>query len=273
MTARILVIEDNPDNMELMTYLLQAYGHATLMARDGEEGLSEARREMPDLIVCDIHLPKMDGYQVIRALKSDAALRRIPIVAVTALAMVGDREKMIAAGFDSYIAKPIVPETFVAQVEEFLRPDQRSATPPSPPDEPAAAAPPVPFQPPRASVLVVDDAAVNRELLRSTLEPFGYAVIQAASVQQALELARHNAFDLVLCDLHMPDEDGWDFLRAIKAEPRLGEIPIAIVTASVWGEVDKAKAFELGACCFILRPVEISVLLREIERCVGKRAV
>lgn len=273
MTARILLIEDNPDNMELMTYLLQAYGHATLTACDGEEGLVNARREMPDLIVCDIHLPKMDGYQVIRELKSDTALRRIPIVAVTALAMVGDREKMIAAGFDGYIAKPIVPETFVGQVEEFLRPDQRSATPPSLAAEPAAVAPPVTCQPPRATVLVVDDVAVNRELLRSTLEPFGYAVIQAACMRQALELARHNAFDLILCDLHMPDEDGWDFLRAVRSEPLLGAIPIAILTASVWGEADKAKALELGASCFIMRPVEISVLLREIERCFGKRAV
>jgi CheY-like chemotaxis protein len=122
--ALILVIEDNPTSLDLMTYLLRAFGHTPLIARDGEEGLKVARRESLDLIVCDVHLPGVDGYEVAQRLKSHPALRQVPLVAVTAMAMVGDRERVLAAGFDGYIPKPIVPETFVEQVEAFLRPPQ-----------------------------------------------------------------------------------------------------------------------------------------------------
>ena len=121
MPARILIIEDNPTNLDLMTYLLQAFGHAPLTAWDGEEGLEAACREAPDLIICDVQLPKVDGYEIARWLKSHPHLCTLPLVAVTALAMVGDRDKVLAAGFDGYIAKPISPDTFVGEVEEFLQ--------------------------------------------------------------------------------------------------------------------------------------------------------
>src|SRR5271154_4661347 len=104
MVARILVVEDNPANLALMTYLLQAFGHTVLAARDGEEGLQAARREKPDLILCDVQLPKLDGHQVAYKLKSDADLCTVPLVAITAFAMVGDRDRVLASGFDGYIA-------------------------------------------------------------------------------------------------------------------------------------------------------------------------
>ena len=122
MGARILIIEDNPANLELMTYLLSTFGHTVLAAEDGSRGLEVARREHPDLIISDVQLPALDGYEVARWLKSDPDLRRTPLVAVTALAMVGDRDRVLAAGFDGYLAKPIDPETFVRQMEVFLRP-------------------------------------------------------------------------------------------------------------------------------------------------------
>ncbi len=127
MSARILIIEDNPANMELMRYLLQAFGHTALAASDGRQGLISARYEMPDLIICDIHLPKLDGFGVVRKLKDDPFTQVLPVIAVTAQAMVGDRDKLLQAGFDGYICKPIEPEYFVAQVDAFLRADLRSA--------------------------------------------------------------------------------------------------------------------------------------------------
>lgn len=118
--ARILVIEDSPENLELMSYLLRAFGHQVLAADDGAAGLAIAERERPDLVVCDIHLPELDGYTVARRLKGDPRLRAIPLLAVTALAMVGDREKVLAAGFDGYFAKPIVPRRFIEEVSSRL---------------------------------------------------------------------------------------------------------------------------------------------------------
>jgi len=117
---RILVIEDDPGSLQLISYLFTAYGYTVLSAVNGEEGIEQARREMPDLIVCDIYMPRLDGYGVAHYLKSNPSLRRIPLVAVTAIALVGDRGKVLAAGFDGYIAKPITPETFVQQVEKFM---------------------------------------------------------------------------------------------------------------------------------------------------------
>src|SRR4029453_5945513 len=116
MPARILVIEDNPANLQLMVYLLKAYGHTVLTAVNGEEGLQGVRQEAPGLIICDVQIPKTDGYGVARQLKSHPALRAIPLIAVTALAMVGDRDQVLAGGFDGYIAKPITPLTFVQEV-------------------------------------------------------------------------------------------------------------------------------------------------------------
>ena len=116
-----------------MTYLLRAFGYTPHAAADGEAGLEAARGEPFDLIVCDIQLPVMDGYEVARRLKADPALRTVPLVAVTALAMVGDRDKVLAAGFDGYIAKPIDPETFVRQIEAYLRPEKRKTAPRPPP--------------------------------------------------------------------------------------------------------------------------------------------
>jgi CheY-like chemotaxis protein len=118
--ARILVIEDNAANLELMTYLLKAFGHTTLVARDGQEGVDAAIRSEPDLILCDIAMPRLDGYEVARRLKAAVTVRHIPLIAVTASAMTGDRAKVIATGFDGYISKPITPETFVAEVESYL---------------------------------------------------------------------------------------------------------------------------------------------------------
>lgn len=130
MPARILIIEDNPTNLELMSYLLQVFGHTVLTASDGEMGVEMVHRELPDLVLCDVQLPKLDGYGVAQQLKEDTVLRPAPLIAVTALAMVGDRDRVLAAGFDGYLPKPITPETFVAEVEAFLRPQLRCTSGP-----------------------------------------------------------------------------------------------------------------------------------------------
>lgn len=126
MTARILVVEDHPPSLELVRYLLQSAGYAVSGAGDGLAGLEQARRVRPDLVVCDIQMPGMDGYALLAALRADAALAAIPVIAVTAFSMPGDRHRILEAGFEGYISKPIVPETFIAQVGAFLPPHLRA---------------------------------------------------------------------------------------------------------------------------------------------------
>jgi CheY-like chemotaxis protein len=129
MNRRILLVEDNENNRYLVTYLLQAAGYEVLPAADGPAGLAIARDAQPALILLDIQLPGMDGYAVARALRADPACARIPIVAVTSHAMVGDRESALGAGCDGYIEKPIDPDSFVARMEQHLSPADRRPDP------------------------------------------------------------------------------------------------------------------------------------------------
>lgn len=122
MKAKILYIEDNDQNFYLVNYILTAKGHEVLRARDGREGIETAARIKPCLILLDIQLPVMDGYAVAREIRTNAELKKVPIIALTSHAMVGDREKTLEAGCDGYIEKPINPDSFAKQVEKFLPP-------------------------------------------------------------------------------------------------------------------------------------------------------
>ena len=118
--ARVLIVEDNPTNMTLAVFLLQSVGHTVLSATDAEAGLTLARDEQPNLILMDIQLPGMDGLEATALLKRDAAMRAIPVIALTALAMKGDEERIRAAGCDGYIAKPMGYQEFLATVAAQL---------------------------------------------------------------------------------------------------------------------------------------------------------
>ena len=118
--ARILVVEDNPANMTLAVFLLQSAGHSVLSATNAEAGLTMARAEQPELILMDIQLPGMDGLQATGLLKADENTRAIPVIALTALAMKGDEERIRAAGCDGYIAKPMRYKEFLHAIATHL---------------------------------------------------------------------------------------------------------------------------------------------------------
>lgn len=119
----ILVVEDNDMNMQLVEFLLEEGGYHIVKATSGEEALAITRNGeggAPDLILMDIHLPGMDGLSVVRAIKSDERTSRIPILALTAHAMRGDKDRFLEAGCDGYISKPIDVKTFIASIERYL---------------------------------------------------------------------------------------------------------------------------------------------------------
>lgn len=118
--AKVLVVEDNAANMTLATFLLQSTGHTVISATDAEAGLTLARVEQPDLILMDIQLPGMDGLEATAQLKRDEATRAIPVIALTALVMKGDEERIRAAGCDGYIAKPMHYREFLATIAAQL---------------------------------------------------------------------------------------------------------------------------------------------------------
>ena len=118
--GKVLIVEDNPANMKLAIFLLQSAGHSVITAIDAEAGLILAKEERPNLILMDIQLPGMDGLQAIAILKKDDATSAIPVIALTALAMKGDEERIRAAGCDGYIAKPLSYKDFLAIVSARL---------------------------------------------------------------------------------------------------------------------------------------------------------
>lgn len=120
MKKRILYVEDNEQNMYLVRFILEKHGYEVASALDGQEGIELAARIVPDLILLDIQLPRMDGYAVAQSLRRNPDLATTPIVAVTSYAMVGDRDKALAAGCTGYIEKPINPDTFIEQMEQYL---------------------------------------------------------------------------------------------------------------------------------------------------------
>ena len=150
----------------------------------------------------------MDGYEVAAAIRNTPGLERTRIVAVTASAMVGDRERIAAAGFDGYIQKPIDPETFMDTLAPFLPaaagsagPERRSAM---------------------SSILVLDDRATERELLATVVQYMGHTVLEAQTGEEALDLARETRPELIIVDLMMPGMNGAEFVRALRADPTVG---------------------------------------------------
>lgn len=251
-----------------MVYLLTAFGHQVLEAHDGAEGVEQAGRERPDLILLDIHMPRMDGYEAVRHLRGKRECEGIPVVAVTALAMVGDREKILASGFHGYIAKPLDPETFASQVQEYLGAAHPASTRPSMGAQhhsvPARTSPLNKF----AVVLFVDNTQTNIDLVRSILEPSGYEVFAALSAREGLDLAKRTNPDLIVSDVHMPHQDGYDFMRMVQAEPALSTIPFVFLSSSVWSLKERERALVQGARKFISRPIEPQALLDELKDCI-----
>jgi len=262
------VIEDNPTNLQLVMYLLQAFGHDVSGAREGAEGIEMARQHTPELILLDIHMPKMDGYEVARRLREDPDCRKIPIVAVTALAMVGDREKLLASGFDGYISKPIEPETFSAKLQEFLGLPVRGEASPAAAEVAQEQPPSRSTEPKRAVLLFVDNTRANLHLAQSLLEPQGYEILTAESARAGIELARRIKPDLIVSDVHMPHQDGYDFHSMIQADPQLAQIPFVFLSSSVWSIREKETALARGALKFISRPIESDALVAELEACI-----
>lgn len=271
--ARVLVIEDNAINLELMCAMLQAWQHEVLLATDGAAGLALARRERPDLILCDLQMPGMDGHAVAQALCADPLLRRIPRLAVTALARNADRDAALASGFDGVFTKPIDPARFMAGLQTFL-----SGPCPAPAALPAqglaTAAPPIPpeLRAPRSPclLLTVDDGPSNLLYKRDLLEPAGYTVLTADSVVGALDLLMQHPVDLVVSDVVMAAGGGFELLRRLRAEAAWRDLPFVFLTSSARDPASHARGLAGGAQAYLLRPLEAHTLLATL-RCVLQR--
>lgn len=267
--ARVAIIEDNVPNLTLMAYLLTAAGHAPMGYRDGRSGLDAVRRDAPDLVLCDIQLPQLSGYGIAEALRADPATRQVPLIAVSALAMRGDRERALAAGFRGYIEKPIQPELFVTQVEAFLPAALRKggiATA----GTAGTAGTPAPAAPAREAqtgplILAVDDVVGNLSLIEAIFQGAGFRVRCARDIGTALDVMRAERPDVVLSDLHMPGGGGITLRRATLGDPALARIPFVFISSTGVEAREREQARDIGVTQVLERPMDPQQLLNLVK--------
>lgn len=257
MKPRVLLVEDNIPNRDLARYLLEASGYACEEAHDGETALQMAGMSGPDIVICDLQLPGIDGFDVLRGLRALPHLIGVPVVAVTAYAMVGDRERILAAGFDGYISKPIDPRSFADEIAGYLRPGKSAHS--------GRVAP----QSSGKRVLVVDDRLANRELLGTVLGYYGHTVATAADGAAALAEIRKTMPDLVITDLLMPNMDGEELCRTLRADPATAALPIIIHTASYRTRQGRQIADRVGVQWVLPKPSEPADVIFMVSQALG----
>lgn len=268
-----MIVEDTKHNLELMTYLLKAHGHTVVSTSTGEQAAALAAASSPDLIVMDIQLTgHVDGFGAMRQIRSLPGLAEVPIVAVTAYAMHRDRENAISAGFSDYMSKPVDPYAFANDIDQHMPTDKRGRPAPIKTESTAprraelAVCRNMPTEA-AASVLVVDDHPTNIELLRCILEPHGYRVNSAATIADAVASLRADRPDLVLSDIHLGLESGFDLWRTLQGNAELASVPFAFTTATA-GQLDVIP----GSVYVIHRPVEPGPLLAKIRELLTESA-
>ena len=270
MAQRVLVIEDNPPNLELMLYLLKAHGLQAEGSPTAMQGIAKAEAAPFDLFLCDVHLPDMDGVEVAKRLKHTRP--NVPIVAVTALAMIGDQERLLANGFDGYISKPIDPKTFVSKLRVFIGGPEAAPIVPQantvPASGPAWQTTPLHGY----TVLVIDDQKESRYLLLTVLKINGFAVLEASTPADGMRLAVEKHPAAIVCDVNMPDEDGEAFLRKKHSHPTVNHIPVIMITSSDNPSPPTRRRFkELGAKALLTRPLDSRSFIEMVGGVITER--
>jgi PAS domain S-box-containing protein len=246
----ILVVDDSAANLKLARVLLQHEGYEVRTAVDAEDALRVLSTVKPRLILMDVQLPGMDGLELTRHLRADVATKDIVVLALSASSTSGDEQRALAAGCDGCVAKPIDIGSLRKVIAGCLV--ARPVSSQGAAGEAASASP----------ILVVEDNAVTRKMIRVTLKAEGYSVLEAADGQTALRLVAEHEPAMVLLDCKLPDMDGFEIARRLRAlDPNL---PIVAVTG--WAHADEARVLTAGFLDVLLKPVGPSRLIEIVER-------
>ena len=295
---RLLLVEDEVVNRDLFRRRLERKGYAVVTAEDGLKAVALTRSEMPDLVLMDLGLPDIDGWEATRRIKADPATAAVPVVVLSAHATTDARNKAFAAGCEEFETKPVNWEALFKKIEEALaRARERAAAQATPDDEVDLIGTPEPdpmavtavlrkgqralvddvrsdesdvcvVQPKR--ILVAEDNEPNRVLLCRRLNARGFRTTEATDGRQALELVAKVRFDLVLCDIMMPDVDGYEVLKAMKADADLRAIPVIVISARD-DAAEVARCIEMGAEDYLQKPYEPALLHARVNACLDKR--
>ena len=212
----VLVIEDDPSAVRLLRTYLEGDGYEVRFVQDGPSGIAAARANPPAAIILDILLPGTDGWEVLRELKADPDLRDVPVIIVT---VVDERGLGLALGAVDYFLKPVDRTALLDRLGRYTFTTKVKSRP--------------------VRILAIDDDPAALDLIDSALRPEGFDIVTAGGGQEGIDRASAETFDLVVCDLLMPEVDGFDVVTALKSDPSTSEVPILILTAHTITEAEK----------------------------------
>jgi two-component system cell cycle response regulator len=274
------VADDEPQNLELMEAILQDAGYEVLTAAGGDDALELARERRPDLVVLDLMMPGLSGFEACARLKTDPRTSGTPVLFVTALDHIGDKERALAAGGDDFLTKPVQCVELLARVEAllkvrhlnrdldralaYLQELELARRSPRSWELRHDTLPPIGAP----AILVVDDEPLIRQIFCDALREAGYVTHVAEDGPQAVELVRNEPVDAVVLDLVMPGMSGLDVLAKL-GEPAPNS-PVIVVTASPTSD-NAIAALRLGAFDFIVKGVKNDVMLTTVARAVERR--
>ena len=210
----VVVIEDDRRSLELLTLYLESAGLRVLGVGDGLAGIEAVRRELPAAVVLDIHLPDLEGWDVLAALKADPSTVAVPVVVVS---IVDERGRGFALGADEYLVKPVSRDDMLSALAR------------------------VRALPEHGTLLAIDDDPLSVELVRAVLQPAGWTVVTAADGATGIVLARSRKPTAILLDLLMPGIDGLTVVEVLRADPATAKIPIVVLTAKALSPADKER--------------------------------
>jgi DNA-binding response OmpR family regulator len=286
---KIVVIEDNEDVRDLLQNLLESAGHVVVSTTESKTAAELVGREAPDLVLCDIAMPGLDGYGVLKALKSDASTAGYPVVFLTAHREFTERVRAFKAGAVDYVTKPFTRDTLLRKVERILRGFGRRAEaeddePPSPAGEASLeSVPEAPARDPEAlpaapgslppfaalpemlrTVLIADDNRVFRSFLGDVLARHGFTVYVAADGEEALAVALDKRPWLILADVNMPVVDGFELIRRVRSTTLIGHTPFVFLSG--WDDYrDRQRGLQLGADEFLSKQTPVRELLIRVH--------
>ncbi|MBI3990024.1 MAG: response regulator [candidate division NC10 bacterium] len=288
-SARILVVDDRPQNLELIQAYLEGEGYEVITARNGQEALAKASEEEPDLILLDVIMPDLSGYQVCERLKGNEKIASIPVIIVTALHQMEEKQKALEAGADDFLSKPVDRIELLTRVGSLLKVrhlgkeldrtlaylHELDAARHQEAARPRMATPPVEgLKPPvsglaleGAHVLIIDDEKAIRDIYKDLLVSFGYQVSTAGNARDGLNKVRETPFDAILLDVMMPGMSGLDALASLKE--LAPHVPVIIITANPTSQ-NAITALRHGAFDFIVKGSKVEAIVHSVRRAVER---
>lgn len=270
MSARILIVDDTPLNVKLLSAKLERDYYVISTAENGVEALKKVEQEKPDLVLLDVMMPEMDGFETCRRLKANPETSHIPVVIITALSDVADRVRGLAAGADDFLSKPIDNLALMSRIRSLLRmkvlmDEWRLREVTAQQFSPLAPAPAIDqLDISNSKILVLDDTPADHAFVQETLKPLEAEVTYAQTIADAVAAMGRTSFDVVLSNLNLKDEDGLMICSRMRTNLATRHIPILLIANS--GDMERiAKGLDLGANDYIMRPFETPELFARVR--------